>query len=248
MSQPARSFLQKALRRFGRELVPYHHAVHPDARRIQLMRARGVTLVIDIGANTGQYATQLRGDGYVGRIVSIEPLAVAFAELARVSAQDPKWKALQLAIGERDGTAEINVSANSVSSSLLPMLPAHLESAPASAFTGKQTVELRRVDTVFSDICESADVPFVRIDTQGYERAVLDGAKQSLQRIVGAQIEMSVVPMYDGEATLDEMIRVMRELGFTLMGLEPGFSEPASGRMLQADGIFFRESETAARV
>ncbi len=243
MRSGAGRLLHRTLRRFGRELVPYHHALHAEARRMRLLREHHVDLVIDVGANVGQYATALRESGFTGRIVSFEPLAVAFAELSRAAAADHRWIAFQVALGDRDGTAEINVAANSVSSSILPMLPVHLGSAPASAFTGKQSVDIRRLDSLFDEICRPSETPFLKIDTQGYERAVLDGSYRALSRVVGIQVEMSVVPMYDGEAPIDEMIALMRELGFTLMALEPGFSDETTGRMLQADGMFFREAK-----
>ncbi len=87
-----------------------------------------------LALNIGQYAKLLREFGYSGRIVSFEPLSSAYSQLKAVSKKDPLWEiAPQAAIGNQEGEIIINIAGNSYSSSALPMLDAHLESAPESA-------------------------------------------------------------------------------------------------------------------
>jgi hypothetical protein len=74
------------------------------------MAAYGVHLVIDVGANSGQYASGLRAAGYAGRIVSFEPLSEPHGRLAAASSRDADWDCRQLALGRRPGTRTINVS------------------------------------------------------------------------------------------------------------------------------------------
>ena len=94
----------------------------PTARRRKLMERLGINLVLDVGANNGGYASELRRSGYRGRIWSYEPLSEAFAELSKSAARDDLWKTVNCACGAKAGSARINVAKNSVSSSLLPML------------------------------------------------------------------------------------------------------------------------------
>ena len=113
-------------------------------RRATLMRKREIDLVLDVGANKGQFGLSLRNQiGYRGRIVSFEPLSEAFAELRRIAARDVAWSCHNLALGDETGSATINISANSHSSSLLPVSEHTLEIEPSVAYLGHETVKFR---------------------------------------------------------------------------------------------------------
>jgi hypothetical protein len=86
----------------------------------------------------------------------------------------------------------------------------------------------------------------MKIDTQGYESRVLQGAQGSLARIDTVQMELSLVPLYEGELLFQEMWELLRAKGYTLVAIESGFSAPASGQLLQVDGIFHRFPEGSA--
>jgi FkbM family methyltransferase len=235
--------VQNLLRRLGYELHPYP-APPPvdeaDRRRKHLLRSRAITLVLDVGANVGRYGESLRASGYHGRIVSFEPLSAPFAELARVSAPDPLWEARKCALGEDDGAADINVAGNVASSSLLPMGARHLQSAPQSAYVGTERIETARLDTVWDDLVGPADRVWLKLDVQGYELQALRGAEAILARVDVIQAEMSLQHLYEGDVTWRELLAWLEERGFRLAGLEPGFEDPDSGELLQADGIFVR--------
>jgi hypothetical protein len=55
---------------------------------------------------------------------------------------------------------------------------------------------------------------------------------------------MSLVPLYRGETLFTEMIAMLTQVGFTLMAVEPDFSDPTTGQLLQLDGVFFRTSQS----
>ena len=207
---------------------------------MKLLDFHRIDVIIDVGANVGQYGRQLRDLGFKGRIVSFEPLPVAYAELSRRVGRDAAWQAFELAIGDHDGQAIMHVAANSVSSSLLGMLPAHLDAAPYSEFVGDIEVEMITLSEVIDRHVDTKDRLFVKVDAQGYESQILAGAAEGLDRIQGLQLELSIVPLYEGSATLGTLIAEAERLGFTLMSIEPGFSDQRSGRLLQADGVFFR--------
>lgn len=209
---------------------------------MRLLATYEINAVLDVGANTGQYAQQLRRLGYRGRILSFEPLSSAFAELRRNHARVPdKWEIANAGLGERAGRAVLNIAANSYSSSILPMLPAHSVNAPDSSFIDKEEVAIDTVDSIIETRVRPTERLFLKSDTQGYEANVLAGAAKHLDRILGLQLEMSLIPLYEGELLLVEMISYLAERGFTLMSLEPGFASPTTGQLLQTDGLFFRQ-------
>jgi len=100
---------------------------------------------------------------------------------------------------------------------------------------------VRRLDKVFDQYVRPDDKTYLKIDVQGYEMHVLEGATAVLDRIVGLQIEMSLVPMYEGGPLFGDIVAWANAHGFALMGIEPGFAHPVSGRLLQFDGVFYCE-------
>jgi FkbM family methyltransferase len=235
--------LQRGLRRAGFELHPYRPGPVPqeeDVRRAKLLRAEGVDLVLDVGANVGQYAKRLRLAGYEKRIVSFEPLSDAFAALERNVTGDPLWTARRLALGDEDGAADIHVAGNSWSSSLLDMGERHLASAPESAYVGSESVPVARLDTIWDDVVRDGERVFLKLDVQGFEMHALRGATQQLDRVAGVQVELALTKLYEGDSPWREVVDHLEERGLRLAGVEPGFEDPETGRMLQADGVFVR--------
>jgi FkbM family methyltransferase len=202
-----------------------------------------IDLVLDVGANRGQFASELRYWGYTGNIVSFEPLTSAHGELSLASADDPKWDAYpQCALGDHIGEVEINIAGNSESSSILPMLESHRSAAPESAYQGKEIVPINTLDTVAEQYLKDARAPFLKIDTQGFEWQILDGARDTLPHIKGILVELSLTPLYEGQHLWREVIDRLEAEGFALWAFTPVFSDKASGRSLQVDGIFYRNS------
>jgi FkbM family methyltransferase len=200
----------------------------------------GVDIVIDVGGNEGQYALELRDHGYAGQIVSIEPLEEAYNTLLERARKDPQWEAVQCAAGAADDHIALHVSANSYSSSILRMLPRHVEAAPGSDIVASVEVRMDRLDSIAASFLSSRSQLYIKIDTQGYERSVLDGASTLLRSCVGLEVEMSLLPLYEGQPLIREMMDYLEGAGFRLAGLTPGFYDKKSGEMLQVDGIFVR--------
>lgn len=215
--------------------------LYMDPKLPSFLRSFGVDLFFDVGANAGQFARELLAAGYEGRIVSFEPVSAAYARLIETSSDSSRWVAeMRCALGAADGSATINVAGNLESSSMLDMLDRHVRSAPASRYVGTETVDVRTLDGLGAKYIATAQATFLKIDVQGFEDQVLRGAAQLLPKIAGVQIEMSLVPLYDGERDIEWWLQRMRTLGFELWWIRPGFTDRDSGRALQMDGIFFR--------
>jgi FkbM family methyltransferase len=197
--------------------------------------------VLDVGANTGQFAYQTRKEvGYTGRMVSFEPLKSAYQALGQAARKDSLWEVFSYGLGDENTAKEINIAGNSVSSSLLAMLPAHVNAEPESLYVGTETIEIRTLDSVFESLYQGESGVFLKIDTQGYERRVLAGAADSLARINTIQLEMSLVSLYEEDLLFIEMYELLSEMGYTMVSMEPGFSNPRTGQLLQVDGVFHR--------
>lgn len=228
--------------KFGVQIRRYNPSESLEARLFKQMEVHNIDMVFDVGANDGGYGRMLRGGGYLGQILSFEPLSETHKKLQQAAAGDPNWHiAERQAIGGHDGEIEINLAGNTTSSSILPMNSTHVEAAPQSKYVGSELVPIRRLDSIEHSCLQSAKSILLKIDTQGYEMEVLRGAENTLKRVVGAQIELSLTPLYAGQALYREIIEHMAEHGFSLWGVVPGFTDPVSGRMLQMDGVFYKD-------
>jgi FkbM family methyltransferase len=227
---------------FGLDVRRYDLLASEHTRLALLLAANDVDLVLDIGANTGQWAQELRHAGYGGDMISFEPLPRAHAQLKQNAIGDPKWLiAERAAMGERIAEVEINVAGNSLSSSLLPMLPMHVAGAPGSAYVSSEKTPMVTLDSLIGSVIPASRLRiFCKLDVQGYEAKVLAGAANLLRRTIGLQMEISLAPLYNGQPLFKELLETMAGSGFEIYGFVPGFVDPASGRMLQIDGVFFR--------
>ena len=235
-----RSRLKLLLNNMGYELHRFDTVNSPLARRLTLMQYYNIDLIFDVGAHTGGYASAMFAHGYRGRIVSFEPMRSVFEELRKRASRRDNWDVVNVGLGNRKGSATIHVADNPECSSLLDLAPDIAKLAPRARLVGSEEVEIDTLDSIFDSYCSEHDTPFLKVDVQGFERYVLEGARQSISRIQGIQLELSLIPHYDGESLIEEMIDYLRGLGYTLMSLEPVNTHNESGQLLQVDGVFFR--------
>ncbi len=235
---------RKILRKFGFDIIRLSARNSDNIRTAKLFLTHRIDVVFDVGAGTGQYAGSLFEAGYTGKIVSFEPLSTAHTRLSDKSTSNPNWHvAERCAIGDKDGEIEINISENSNSSSVLPIKQTHLKAAPRSRYTGTETVNMVKLDTIAHNYYQTGQRLFLKLDVQGYEDRVLDGCGKLLAEAKGIQLEMSLVPLYREQKTFEILLERIEKAGFELYGLLPGFSDEETGQMLQVDGIFFRKIE-----
>jgi FkbM family methyltransferase len=234
---PIKFAVQRTLQSLGWEIKRF--TLDEMSQLAKFLAIHKVDTVLDVGANIGQFATTLRMAGYPGKIISFEPQSEAYARLTAMAAKDPNWTvAPRCAVGAAPGEIEMNISDNSVSSSALPILEAHTGSAPASRYVAKETAPVIRLDDC--DLVTRTERIFIKIDTQGFEQHVIDGAPELIKLARGIQMEMSLAPLYKGQADFMALMAQMQNAGFELWALNPGFADSSSGRLLQADSTFFR--------
>ncbi|SRR5579871_596238 len=221
-------------------------AIGYDIRRIDshflkrpsdFIRSRNIDLVVDVGANTGQYAARLRGEGYAGWIVSAEPVSTVYAALAARAAGDARWKTMNLAFGEKEGSADINVSEASVLSSIRRQLPAAAAFNSEARVIRHERVRVARLDAVFPELPTGR--AFLKIDTQGYEQQVLIGASGCLSRFMGVQMELPIVHLYEGTWQFHEAIAYMCDRGFEISNIVPvNYDRADSVSLVEVDCVF----------
>ncbi|MFC4505048.1 MULTISPECIES: FkbM family methyltransferase [Streptomyces] len=201
----------------------------------------GVNCVFDVGANTGQYAKRLRRAGYTGRIVSFEPTSETFARLSKAAEKDPEWRVYQCGLGREETTAEIHKSWLTMNS-LLP--PSDYGKGRYSRFAKSDTEEIRirRLDEVMDEAMEGlADpVPYLKMDTQGYDLEVFAGAGKRAGEFAGMQSEVACLRLYEGSPTMGESVAVYEAEGFGITGMYPVTREATTGRVIEFDCVMMR--------
>lgn len=233
--------IKRLARSLGVDVRAYRPARSEAARLARMLACHRVDTVLDVGANSGQFARYLRYIGYRGRIICFEPLGAPHAALCQLATRDPGLTvAPRQALGEETGSVAINVAANSECSSILTASPGNVQLEPGVRGVAVETVQLNRLDCAALDYLSAESRLFLKIDVQGYELPVLRGAAGLLSRIEGLQLELSLSPLYEGEPPFREVIDTVESLGYALHDLNPCFSDDASGRTYQVDGIFFR--------
>jgi len=233
---------KKIFQRFGILIRKYNAGTSEDLRRIKLLQHYHIDLVFDIGANKGQYAIGIMDAGYSNKIVSFEPLSSVHTIIERESKRFPQWTvAPRCAVGSKNEEIEINISANSVSSTLLNMLDSHIEGAPESKIIGKEKVKVVPLDEAAQAYISGSKNIFLKIDVQGFEQEVLKGAERMIDKAKGIEMEISLIPLYENQNwLLPQVLEYMQKKGFQLTSIVPAFTDNATGKVLQCNGIFFR--------
>lgn len=234
-----RDAIRRLARRLGYELRQYTPLRSLAAAREGLLE--GIDVVVDVGANAGQYGEGLRELGFRGRIVSLEPVPEAFAELERRATADAAWEVVHLAAADSDGELTLNVTSDSRSSSVLRR---NERFADKPGWAPKETVAVaaRRLDGIVDELLRPGERAYLKLDVQGYERHVLDGAGAALRRFEAIELELSVRPLYEGQPSLGEMLPLLAERGFRPVCMEPILLDD-DGLLMELDGLFARVQE-----
>lgn len=238
------NLIARSLRIFGYKMNKISAKTDVNVQLIKSLEHVGVTLVFDVGANVGQFAKGLRSAGYKGHIVSFEPLRKAHATLSTHARNDSKWIIhSRTAIGNTEGSIDINIAGNSVSSSILPMLELHSRVEKGSRYVDVESTEITRLDNVTSEYISPSDSYFIKIDTQGFEWEVLDGGLESIRHAAGILIEASLAPLYQGSHLWMDILTRLEATGFALWSLQPNFVDLRTGQSLQIDMIFLKKNK-----
>ena len=139
------------------------------------------------------------------------------------------------AVGARQGETELLCTANSKMASLRVPEPMVADRYPTGDFAviNRVKVPLVRLDDV---IPYDVPVGLLKIDVQGAELAVLEGAAGCLRSTFALLLEINYVPHYAGGATFDTVHEAVRSHGFRTFGI----SAPYGGRRPDVGGRVVR--------
>jgi FkbM family methyltransferase len=238
--QPIIKSFKSFVHAIGFDIV-FYDIYHSQDKLLQtIIREYKIKTVLDVGANIGQYGKELMQHGYKGEIHSFEPITSAYKQLCKNAKQFSAWKVHNIGLGSKEEEVMINVSENIVSSSILKVGHASLSAEAKSKPTHQEKVKLTDLDTFLATMLVQKEI-LLKLDVQGFEMEALRGAMKSLRHVKIIQIELSFTELYEGGPLHDEVTEFLKEQGYEIFSIIPGFRDERSGRMLQADGIFIRK-------
>lgn len=190
----------------------------------RFLRDFSIDCVFDVGANVGQYASRLRELGFAGHILSFEPNPSLIASLETASAKDDRWRIYPTALDSETREMSFNVMKRNTFSSL---------HAPDHSGTGLfremndieqvVTIKTETLNDVFPSLRNELGFrrPFLKMDTQGHDLAVVQGGSAVMTDFVGLQSELAIVRLYQDSPVYTESIAEYQRLGFRLTAMFP---------------------------
>jgi FkbM family methyltransferase len=237
-----KELVRSLLQRYGYEITAHNYLRSHEMRRNKFLQDHQVTMVLDVGANEGQYGASLRQGGYGGKIISFEPVRSVFQTLEQRSKGDLQWIIRHEALGSFDGETEINIADFSQANSIL--------SATGLADTGywkgqsQERIRVRRLDTLGAELGLDPYRIWLKIDTQGFEEQVLQGGQNTIaaDNLLFLEVELSIRQFYAGEKLFPEMLSHIRDRGFEMVSMTPVHVDARQGYVLQYDCIFIQKT------
>ena len=200
----------------------------------------GIDLVIDAGANIGQFGRELRSF-YKGEILSFEPVTQTFEKLTAAAASDAAWRVYKLGLGSEDSTQAINVSKSSVFCSLLDTNEYCTEHfGDRTRSLRREEITIRRLDGLLPTLVPDIDNRrvFLKMDTQGFDLEVFKGLGAKLDCVLALQSEISLISIYEGMPHWTDSISTFERAGFGVVGMFPVTRDAA--RVVEYDCLLER--------
>lgn len=241
---PLKRLIHQTLQSVGWDLRRVGNFREPNLA--DFLHCQAIDLVLDVGANEGQFAMALREAGYAGEIISFEPISFVFAKLAANAARDHDWTARRQALADHVGGAKIEVTARTVYSSMKPQAALRRDSQdPDTAVIGVEAIEVTTLDHIFAEF--AGRKVFLKMDTQGFEQQILMGAARSLPEVAAVQLELPVVHYYERVWPLTEAIGFMARAGFVIAQVRPVHYIPGTASVAELDCVFQRQEPSGVK-
>ena len=226
-------YLKHLLRKTGFDMRRYHSLYDT------LLRHHSITTVLDIGANDGEWSAEMRRLLPQAQVYAFEPLADHHEGLISRFKNDRHFQSFNVALGEKDGEAEIERSSFHPSSSLLPMAALHKELYPKSKETHKEKILIRRLDSIAQELTLTPNI-LVKMDVQGFEDKVIAGGKETLGKATIVIAETSFVELYKNQPLFGDIHDALRNIGFSYHGNCGEHYSPKTGERIYEDSVFVK--------
>ena len=232
--------LKRFARLFGYELIRKTKMPTLEAHLLKVLNCYKPDVVIDVGANIGQFGMMLRSLGYKGRIVSFEPVEATFQSLKKTASHDDLWDVYNFGLGHHKHKAEINVFEKTVFSSILD--PSEFGKSRYAHMNSpiKQEINIDTLDNFIDENGLLENRIFLKMDTQGFDLQVFRGSGKTLNNVVALMSEISFEHIYDGMPGYHQSLVEYEKAGFSMTGLFP-ITRRADGGLIEMDCVLINK-------
>lgn len=230
------ALIKSALNAAGLDVLRLNRSPH---HTLLGLKALPINTIVDVGANRGQFAAEIRQVFPAAELYCFEPLAEPFAELQRWAAPQRRVKVFNVALGEKQEERTMFLhTTHSPSSSLLQSTEICSELYPQTQAQKPVTIKLTTLDNVLGEVALQPDV-LIKLDTQGYEKQVIAGGVETFRRAAACIIEANLFQLYENQPTFAELVSLLDQLGFRYAGnLDQTYDR--QGRVVYIDAVFVR--------
>lgn len=223
------------------ELLTKKHSITNWDNRLLGLTEYPIQTIFDIGANNGQSTKKLHKLFPKANIYAFEPVDTAFSKLKRFAEGSSKIKAYHLAVGDENTTVKFNKHPYfTLSSSMLKTTDSCVESYPILAY--QEVVEVSQVTLDYiTPALNIKEEILIKIDVQGYEYKVLEGALSFLDSVLACIVEVSMMPVYENQANFDMIYQLLVSKGFCFVGIVDQAKMP-SGVVEYFDAVFINKN------
>lgn len=198
-----------------------------------------IRTIVDIGANDGSYSAYLSGFFEPEAVHAFEPLPACQATLAALRQRLPNLTVHPVALAEAPGEATFFENGYAPASSLLRVSDLSRQVFPETERETAVTVTLARLDDILPVDTLKPDI-LVKIDVQGVEDRVVKGGQAVFSAAKVVLVEMSFVPVYQGQPLFEEVHRLLEACGLRLAGFKNQIDQPQTGQPLFAHCLYRR--------
>lgn len=234
-----KAFIKKYLRRKGYNIVPYDEYFEKIKMvNYNWLKSIGIDTIIDVGASNGGFVKKIRAIFPETQIFSFEPIKDSYDKLVEKNVLDKNFTAFNCVLSNKEDIVDFYISSRSGCSSLLEMSEIHKNAYPDTAELKKTTLESKTLDECLKNqILKSA---LLKIDVQGAEKLVLEGAIKTLENVQVVFMEINFVETYKDCILVNEAINLLKKYGFVFYGIENVSQSTIDGSFLQADAFFIK--------
>lgn len=199
-------------------------------------------IIIDVGANVGQFARESLEMYPTAKIFCFEPLAAPFLKLTEWAAtQHGNIQCYQMALGEHIGEIDMHLNESfTPSSSVLTITDRCIELYPLTCVDKSVSVTISTLDKVMGDVhLDASKNILLKLDVQGFEDRVLNGAGNTLSMCNAVMLEVLMDNLYEGQARFVDIVTLLHRHGLQYAGNVKQFYSP-DGRVVFVDALFLR--------
>lgn len=239
-----KKMLRSGVNRAGYDVVGLHNS---PKRTLLGLAGMDIGVVIDVGANQGQFARLISGFFPHAQLYCFEPLPDPFEQLSAWGrTQNGRVHCFQVALGDQEGQVEMHLhEQHSPSSSLLAATNTCHQLYPQTRAERLVSVRVSTLDQELGDVVERLSPGvLLKLDVQGFEDRVLRGAERVLGKCKAVMLEVCVDPLYEGQADFFSLADLLRKSGFRYAGnLEQIYGE--DGHVMYFDAVFVHSKLSA---